>query len=208
MKQTEMTIDAFLDQLSSASPTPGGGSWAALSGGLGAALTSMVCSLTVGREKYQQYDGLATQSLTACTALRARFVEGIQEDIDAFNQMGQVFTMPRGTDGEKEARREAMQRALKVCTIPPIQLMELALEGLEMTRALIGQSNPTAVSDLGCAALALKSTIQGGWLNVSINLGSIRDEEFVAQYRQRGQEILDRGLPLADEIYQEVLNAL
>lgn len=208
MHQTDLTIGTFLEQLSSASPTPGGGSWAALSGGLGASLTSMVCSLTVGRERYADYDQLAAQSLADCTALCTRFLEGIQEDIDAFNQMGQVFTMPRTTDEEKLARKETMQRALKLCTLPPIHLMELAVEGLHITKNLVGQSNATAVSDLGCAALALKSTIQGGWLNVSINLGSIRDEEFVAKYRTDGEKMLAEGVKLADEIYDAVLSSL
>ncbi len=208
MEKNDMNLDTFLDQLSSSSPTPGGGSWAALSGALGAALTSMVCSLTVGKEKYQQYDGLNSQALADCTHLRQQLLDGIQEDIDAFNQMGLVFQMARATEGDKLARKEAMQRALKTCTMPPIQLMQLSLDGLNITKDLVGHSNPTAVSDLGCAALALKSTLQGGFLNVTINLNSIQDQDFVIKYREIGEKLLSEGVKLADEIYDQVYKAL
>lgn len=205
MEKKGRNLDTFLDQLASASPTPGGGSWAALSGALGVALTSMVCSLTVGKEKYQQFDGLNAQALADCTGLRQQFLEGIQEDIEAFNQMGQVFQMDRATESDKLARKEAMQNALKICTMPPIHLMQLSLEGLKITQNLVGNSNPTAVSDLGCAALALKSTLQGGYLNVCINLNSIQDQEFVKQYRNISEELVTEGVKMADEIYDQVL---
>ena len=116
--------------------------------------------------------------------------------------------MPKDTDAEKAARKAAMQAALKGCTKTPFEMMQLSCEALELTRSVVGRLNASAASDLGCAALSLKAGIQGAWLNVLINIGGIQDEAFVSQYRREGQALLDRALPLADEIYQEVLKSL
>jgi formiminotetrahydrofolate cyclodeaminase len=97
-----------------------------------------------------------------------------------------------------------MQEALQGCTKTPFEMMELSLEALRLTDGLVDRSNASAASDLGCAALHLGSAVQGAWLNVLINLGSVRD----AQYRTRGQILLDEALPLAQSIYDRVLKAV
>ena len=109
---------------------------------------------------------------------------------------------------KKAARKAAMQEALKGCTKTPFEMMELACQALELTRSVVGKLNASAASDLGCAALSLKAAIQGAWLNVLINIGGIQDQAFADEYRQKGQALLDKALPLADAIYQEVLESL
>ena len=151
---------------------------------------------------------LAEESGKKAQELKARFVDVMDRDTEAFNAVSAVFTMPKDTDEEKAARKAAMQQALKGCTKTPFEMMELACQSLELTRSVVGRLNASAASDLGCAALSLKAAIQGAWLNVLINIGGIQDEEFAAQYRRDGQALLDRALPLADEIYQEVLKSL
>ena len=113
--------------------------------------------------------------------------------------------MPKDTDEEKAARKAAMLAALKGCTISPFEMMELGLQALELVTALIGKSNPTAASDLGCAALNLKSGIQGAWLNVCININGMADQAFADEYRAKGQAILDKALPMADAAYAAIL---
>lgn len=208
MQLAELTVRGFADLLGSDAPAPGGGSAAALAGTLGAALTAMVGSLTVGRKKYAEFDGLARETLEKARDLEHRFLDVMERDTEAFNAVSAVFAMPKGTDQEKEARAAAMQEALQGCTKTPFEMMELSLEALRLTGGLVDRSNASAASDLGCAALSLKAGIQGAWLNVLINIGGIQDEAFVSQYRREGQALLDRALPLADEIYQEVLKSL
>ena len=116
--------------------------------------------------------------------------------------------MPKDTDEQKQARTQAMQTALKACTQTPFEMMQLAYDSLKLTQSIVGRSNASAASDLGCAALSLKAAIQGAWLNVLINIGGITDEAFANQYRQEGQALMAKALPLADSIYQEVLSAL
>ena len=205
MQLTELTVRGFADLLGSDAPAPGGGSAAALAGALGAALTAMVGSLTVGKKKYAEFDGLARETLEKARDLEHRFLDVMQRDTEAFNAVSAVFAMPKGTDEEKTARSQAMQQALQGCTRTPFEMMELSLEALRLTEGLVDRSNANAASDLGCAALHLGCAIQGAWLNVLINLGSIRDVAFAAQYRTRGQILLDEALPLSRRIYGRIL---
>lgn len=208
MKLSEHTITQFTDVLGSDAPAPGGGSTAALEGALGIALTDMVAKLTIGREKYAEHEELMKELSGKAEQLRRDLVEMIDKDTEAFEGVSAVFGMPRGTDEEKAARGEAMQNALKESTRTPFRMMELSIEALRITDRMMGKSNTNALSDLGVAALSLKAALQGAWLNILINVGSIKDQEFVKEYSEKGQAILAEGLPLADKIYTQVLESL
>lgn len=208
MKLAEMQVTEFVNLMASDAPAPGGGSAAALEGALGAALTAMVCALTVGKKKYADVQELAVESQKKAEDLKARFVDVMDRDTEAFNAVSAVFAMPKDTDEQKAARKAAMQEALKGCTKTPFEMMQLACETLELTRSLVGRLNASAASDLGCSALALRAAIQGAWLNVLINISGINDEAFAAEYRANGQALLDKALPLADEIYEEILKTM
>lgn len=208
MKLAEMQVTEFVNLMASDAPAPGGGSAAALEGALGAALTAMVCALTVGKKKYADVQELAVESQKKAEDLKARFVDVMDRDTEAFNAVSAVFAMPKDTDEQKAARKAAMQEALKGCTKTPFEMMQLACETLELTRSLVGRLNASAASDLGCSALSLRAAIQGAWLNVLINISGIADEAFAAEYRANGQALLAKALPLADEIYEEILKTM
>ena len=200
MKLVEMKVNEFVDLMASDEPAPGGGSAAALEGALGAALTAMVCALTVGKKKYADVQELAIESQKKGNELKAQFVDVMDRDTEAFNAVSAVFAMPKDTDEEIASKENALKT--------PFEMMELACQALELTRSVVGKLNASAASDLGCAALSLKAAIQGAWLNVLINIGGIQDQAFADEYRQKGQALLDKALPLADAIYQEVLESL
>ena len=208
MKLTEMTITALNDILASDAPAPGGGSAAALEGAVGVALTNMVASLTIGKKKYAENQELMQEIIKEAADIRADFIEVIDRDTESFNCVSAVFSMPKDTEQEKATRKIAMQDALKVCTYTPYDMMRFALAGLEITKKALGKSNSSAASDLGVAALSLKASIQGAWLNILINIAGIDDKEFVDEYREKGQNILEKAIPLADEIYGTVLKEL
>lgn len=208
MKLAEMQVTEFVNLMASDAPAPGGGSAAALEGALGAALTAMVCALTVGKKKYADVQELAVESQKKAEELKARFVDVMDRDTEAFNAVSAVFAMPKDTDEQKAARKAAMQEALKGCTKTPFEMMQLACETLELTRSLVGRLNASAASDLGCSALSLRAAIQGAWLNVLINISGINDEAFAAEYRKNGEALLAKALPLADEIYEEILKTM
>ncbi|MEM5780192.1 MAG: cyclodeaminase/cyclohydrolase family protein, partial [Lawsonibacter sp.] len=198
MKLAELQVSAFADLLASDAPAPGGGSAAALEGALGAALTAMVCGLTVGKKKYAEYQELAVESQKKAEDLKARFVDVMDRDTEAFNVVSAAFGMPKETDEEKAIRSAAIQEGLKGCTKTPFEMMELAVETLELTAAILGKSNDSAASDLGVSALSLRAAIQGAWLNVLINIGSLKDQDLAADYRKKGEALLKRALPVAD----------
>ncbi|MET0017178.1 cyclodeaminase/cyclohydrolase family protein [Oscillibacter sp.] len=208
MKLADQTVTSFVDLMASDAPAPGGGSAAALEGALGTALTAMVCALTQGKKKYAEYAALTAEVGEKAQMLKAQYVDVIDRDTEAFNAVSAVFSMPKDTDEEKAARSAAMQEALKGCTKTPFEMMELAVKALELTDSIVGRSNASAASDLGCAALSLKAAIQGAWLNVLINIGGLKDQAFAEQYRSEGETLLKKALPLADSIYAKVLNSL
>lgn len=208
MKLAERKTAEFVDLLASDAPAPGGGSAAALEGALGAALTAMVCSLTVGKKKYAEYEALAAEAREKANGLKARFVDVMDRDTEAFNVVSAAFGMPKATDEEKAARSAAIQRGLEGCTKTPFEMMELAVEALELTAGLLGKSNDSAASDLGVSALSLRAAIQGAWLNVLINIGSLKNKELAEDYRARGEALLAKALPLADKIYEAVVKSL
>jgi len=208
MNLVDNTINEFCAVLASGEPTPGGGSTAALAGALGAALTEMVASLTVGRKKYAGHEELMLGCLERSEALRLRFIDIIDRDAKAFDGVSAVFAMPKETEEEKAARSLAMQAALKACTQTPVEMMECALSAFELISDMLGKFNENAASDLGVAALCLKAAVQGAWLNVLINLGGIKDEAFVSGCVEHGEAVLSKALPLADEIYDVILKSL
>ena len=168
----------------------------------------MVASLTLGKAKYAEHQETVQQIHDRANELVSQLTAGIDRDTEAFDGVSAVFAMPKNTDEEKAARKEAMQKALKEATLVPYSIMELCLESLKVTEMGLGCTNTNAASDLGVASLNLKSAVQGAWLNVLINLGGIRDEAFVNEYKAKGEAILAEALPLADKIYNEILASL
>lgn len=208
MKLAELKTAEFVDLLASDAPAPGGGSAAALEGALGAALTAMVCGLTVGKKKYAEFEELARSAQTKALDLKARFVDVMDRDTEAFNVVSAAFGMPKTTDEEKAARSAAIQKGLEGCTKTPFEMMELAVETLELTASILGKSNDSAASDLGVSALSLRAAIQGAWLNVLINIGSLKNKELAEDYRAKGEALLAKALPLADQIYDAVVKTM
>ena len=208
MKLSEQTVAGFTGLLASDAPAPGGGSVAALEGAFGAALTAMVCALTAGREKYAAHQALIADVQKRAEALRPRLLEVMDRDTEAFLTVSAAFALPKGTEEEKAARSQAIQRGLELCTEVPLEGMELAGEALELAGSILGKCNESAASDLGVAALSLRAGIQGAWLNVLINIGSLKDTALAEDYRKKGEALLAQALPLADQIYDAVVKTM
>ena len=208
MKLVDKTICEFCDVLASEIPAPGGGSTAALEGALGAALISMVASLTIGRKKYAEFEPLMEELQLRADDLRKKMLDIIERDTEAYGMVSAVFAMPKNTDEEKVVRDDAMQNALKACTITPFEMIQCAYNGLLFITEMFGKFNTNAASDLGVAVISLKACAEGAWLNVLINLDGIRDEIFSAKYMISGGELIQRVAELADDIHADILNGL
>ena len=205
MKLAEMTVTQFADVLASDAPAPGGGSTAALEGALGAALTAMVCRLTEGKKAFAEHRESILEVMAKAEALQEKFLDVMDRDTDAFMVVSAAFGMPKATDEEKAARSAAIQKGLEGCTATPFEMMVLAAETIELTESLLGRFNTASASDLGVGALSLRSAVMGAWLNVLINIGSLKNQELAEDYRAKGQALVERVMAAADRVYATVL---
>lgn len=208
MKLVEMKVNDYLDVLKSDAPAPGGGSVSALAAAQGVGLFMMVCDLTFGKEKYADYQEICKEAKEKGTALYGELVEAIDKDTEAFNLVSAAFKMPKETDEEKAARKQAIADGTLVATQVPFRTMELAFEGLKIAVGLEGKSNPNAASDLGVAALNLMAGIRGAWLNVKINLPGVKDEAAAKEFEEKGNKILAEAEAMAQPMYDKVLASL
>jgi formiminotetrahydrofolate cyclodeaminase len=209
---TEQLIDKavsqFLDELSSSAPAPGGGSVAALSGALGAALVSMVCNLTVGKKKYADVEQDIKAILQESEALRHKLMDLLQADVQAYTAVSQAMKMPRATEEEKAARTETMQKALKRATEVPLQIAEACVEVIVLCQPAAEKGNKNVVSDAGVAILMAEAGLRSAALNILINLGWIKDQSFNAE-KQRQLDALLEGKPIVrDQVYDYVVEKL
>ncbi|MGB9857405.1 MAG: cyclodeaminase/cyclohydrolase family protein [Dictyoglomaceae bacterium] len=198
------TVEEFIMLLASKEPAPGGGSASALLGAIGSALSSMVANLTIGKEKFKEQEPLLEEILKESENLQKEFLSLIEEDTNAFNKVSRVYKMPKDTEEQKDVRNETLERALKDATLVPLSIMEKSLSALKLLEKSIGNTNPNAISDIGVSALCLKSALQGGWLNIIINLKSIKDEDFVRDITKKAEALLSEGIKIADYIYSQV----
>ena len=203
MKLAHMSAEELTKLLASDAPAPGGGSAAALEGALGAALTAMGRGLTAEKPQYAAHRAEILTVQSRAEALREQFLTLMDRDTEAFLQVSAAFAMPRATDGEKALRSAAIQKGLAACTETPLAVMALAAEGLELVRSLLGRYNESAASDLGVAALSLEACARGAWLNVLINVGSLKDRDKAGAFRERGQGLLEQARDLAAHVEQE-----
>jgi formiminotetrahydrofolate cyclodeaminase len=198
----DQPIRHFLDKLASKSPEPGGGSVAALTGSLGAGLVSMVCSLTLGKEKYKDVQSQVEALIKESEKLRTEMQDLIQKDTEVYGGLSEVYKMPKNTDAEKAARTAKMQEALKLaCQVP----FEIGLKSLEVARlaqraADIG--NVAAVSDAGVAVLLAQACAQSAALNVKINVNSIKDEAYNKQTWSKMQDVLKQVAALEKSVME------
>lgn len=201
---TDRTVSQFLDELASNSPAPGGGSVAALAGAVGAALSSMVCNLTVGKKKYADVQTEMTAVLQETEKLRKELTLLIDKDTEAFNAVMAAFGLPKGTEQEQKARAAAVLEATKSATMIPLQVMTVCQQALLHTLIVAQKGNKNSASDAGVAALMLQAGCSGAALNVRINLNGLSDTEFVQKTTQRCREILREVDDLAGKVAEAV----
>lgn len=173
----DQKIKNFLDQLASQSATPGGGSVAALTGAMGAALLSMVGNLTIGKEKYQDVEGKIKELLKKSENLRARFEELMEKDVEVFNELMVIMKLPRITEEEKEYRNGKMQTSLKEAAQVPLAVAEKSKELIDICQEIAGIGSRNAISDAGVGVLLAEAAFDSAIINVKINLNLIKDEK-------------------------------
>lgn len=163
----------FLDQLASASPTPGGGSAAAHAGAAAAALVAMVGRLTVGKKKYEAVKEQMWQAIEQAEALRQQLNQAVAEDAAAFEAVMDAFKLPKDSPSQQEARNQAIETATYQAAQVPLRVARLSVQTLELAVRMAENGNLNAISDAGSSAALARAALTGASLNVRINLASI-----------------------------------
>ena len=205
---TDESVQTFLDQLASRASTPGGGSAAGLMGAMGAALVSMVCNLTLGKEKHAEVAPEMAEVLATAERLRAGLTDAIAADIAAFDAVMAAYGLAKTTEDEKSQRTAAIQAALKQATEAPLDCARLAAEVISLSRPVALRGNPNVVSDAGVAVMAGWASLRSAALNVYVNAGAIKDREFAEARLAELGALLAAAEPAVEEIYAEVRSRL
>ncbi|MBX3703392.1 MAG: glutamate formimidoyltransferase [Steroidobacteraceae bacterium] len=200
-----MTVERFVDEVSSNSPAPGGGSVAALAGSLGAALAAMVANLTVGKAGYESAWASSSALAERAQALKAALLAAVDEDTKSFDGVLAAMRLPKGTEEEKGARAAAIAAAYETATAVPLATARLCLQALELAEQAAVSGNRNSASDAGVGALLAKAGLDAAVMNVRINLPSVREGSFrtatlaeVAELQAKSAGPLSRALAAVD----------
>lgn len=199
-KLVNQTVGLFLDELASNSPAPGGGSVAALSGAVGAALSSMVSNLTKGKQGYETVQDDITELLEKSENLRKELTDLIDKDTEAFNKVMSALKMPKATDEQKEKRKNALQIAFKHAAEVPLETAQKCAQVIEIACVIAQKGNKNSISDAAVSAVMSRAGVQAAILNVRINLGSIKDPAYVQQRSTQLEELWNHATEKSAEV--------
>jgi formiminotetrahydrofolate cyclodeaminase len=202
------SLQNYLDTLASKSATPGGGSAAALMGAQAAALTSMVCNLTIGKPKYAEIEIEMQALLEKSEALREELTGMIKADVDVFNRLMATYGLPKETDDEKVARSAAIQLVLKDATEVPLACAKACAEVIILSRCAAEKGSSAVISDAGVAVMSGYAALKSAALNVYINAASLKDRDFAEEKIAELTIILNEAEIASQEIYELVKSRL
>jgi formiminotetrahydrofolate cyclodeaminase len=179
----DKTLQAFVDQTASNEPTPGGGSIAATNGAIAYSLTQMVANLSIGKEKYVAVEDQMKQLVEKTEHLRQELLVDIDRDASSFDEVMKAFKLPKSTDEEKKARSKKIQEGYKYAASIPLGVAKKIVESMDLIEFVVEHGNKNAVTDGLVAMMNARTGCLAALLNVKINLGSIKDQEFVSDYK-------------------------
>ncbi|MCF8423642.1 MAG: glutamate formimidoyltransferase [Bacteroidia bacterium] len=203
-KLVNMTLTDFADETASESPAPGGGSISAYVGSLGISLATMVANLSSHKkgwdERWEEFSVWAEKG----QKIKDELTKLVDLDTAAFNKIMSAFGLPKGTDEEKTARKQAIQDATKYAIEVPFKVMQLSYDSLSIIKAMAEIGNPNSVSDAGVGALCARSAVMGAFMNVRINASGYDDKIYVNDIIAKGKDIENKTIALETEILKIV----
>jgi len=196
----KLSLREFANAISLDSPTPGGGSTAALCAALSAALSAMVANLTVGKKGYEEVLGEMKEAALKAQNLKDDLLRAVDEDSQAFNKVIEAFGLPKGSEQQVKEKDEALEKASKLATLVPLGVLEKCVPLLELAKLVAQKGNKNSLSDAGVAGLIAEAAAAGAFYNVKINLPGIRDENFKVETLKKGDELMSTVSRLGAEI--------
>ena len=207
-KLISMSVKGFINETASDSPAPGGGSVAAAVGALGVALGTMVANLSASKRGWEDKTAGFSHWAEKGQQLKDKLLALIDEDTRAFNAIMSAFGLPKDTDDQKTARKEAIQGASKYATEVPYRTLKTALEAVPLIQEMAKNGNPNSLSDAGVGAACILTAMQGAWMNVLINAQGLEDKEWAAAIKAKAEKLITDGRSACNHIILEVENRL
>lgn len=199
-----MSVKGFARETASESAAPGGGSVSAYMGALAAALGTMVANLSAHKrgwdDKWKEFSDWAERGQD----VMERLLRLVDEDTEAFAKIMDVFSMPKGTEEEKAARAEAMEKATLYASRVPLKTMQTAMEAMPVALAMARIGNPASASDAGVGAIAALAAVRGAHLNVRINAAGLKDRALASELTDEASRIEAEAVAAEAEVLAEV----
>lgn len=199
-----MSVKGFARETASGSAAPGGGSVSAYMGALAAALGTMVANLSAHKrgwdDRWKEFSDWAERGQD----VMERLLRLVDEDTEAFARIMDVFSMPKGTEEEKAARAEAMEKATLYASRVPLKTMQTAMEAMPVALAMARIGNPASASDAGVGAIAALAAVRGAHLNVRINAAGLKDRALAAELTDEAARIEAEAVVAEAEVLAEV----
>ncbi|MGI5950029.1 cyclodeaminase/cyclohydrolase family protein [Peptoniphilus sp.] len=197
----DLNIVEFANETASDSPAPGGGSIAALNATIAASLLSMVASLTIGKKRYADVNDRMEELVVELAKYKDEFIDGIDKDSDSFNGVMAAMKLPKETEEEKAIRSEKIQEGYKEAISVPLGLGTKVIELYDYARELAETGNSNAITDVAVAVINIRAAVEGAFLNVIINLNSLKDQS----YRHELEEKMDEVRATVEKNHKEIM---
>lgn len=208
MMLKDLSVKDFVAETASDSPAPGGGSVSALAAAQAAALLGMVANLTVKSKNYTDVHEEMKPLVDELAKYHEEFTDFIDKDANSFNGVIDAFKLPKSTDEEKAARSAKIQEEYKNAANVPFTVGMKAVELIDYAEKLVEKGNKNAITDVGVGVLNIKLAVTGAFYNVKINLGSIKDEAYVKDLKDKMaktlKEVDERIAPIVKQVEAEI----
>ena len=206
----EKPMQSYLDELSSSSPTPGGGNVAAMCGVLTTSLGIMVCNLTVGKKKYLDFEPEAIRIKEQLSTLKSDFIDLANKDNEAFDRVMEAFKLPKENESQITFRNEKIQSATWEAAMVPAEVIRKCNEVLPLIKTIAERGNQNSLSDTGMATSLVSSSAEGAFLNVLINCSSpsnqITEREFLKSSEIIYNEVKEKSESIISSIIKRLSN--
>lgn len=208
MMLKDLSVKDFVAETASDSPAPGGGSVSALAAAQAAALLGMVANLTVKSKNYTDVHEEMKPLVDELAKYHEEFTDFIDKDANSFNGVIDAFKLPKSTDEEKAARSAKIQEEYKNAANVPFTVGMKTVELIDYAEKLVEKGNKNAITDVGVGVLNIKLAVTGAFYNVKINLGSIKDEAYVKDLKDKMaktlKEVDERIAPIVKQVESEI----
>ncbi len=206
MTMADKSCSYFLDVLASKAPVPGGGGAAAMGGAIGMALSNMVGNLTVGKKKFADVEDEVKDLLEQGYRIIEELKVLVDKDAEVFEPLSKAYSLPKETAEQAAHKAKVMEECSKEACSVPLEIMRKSYAGIKIHERMGQIGTKLAISDVGCGVAFLKAALVSGQLNVLINLGSIKDDQFIKETVAEMDHLVEEGSRVADETLNSVID--